>query len=85
MGFSLPTYPLGDRTGAGFSDHRLGRGIGDQRCLECVAEGRLPASIATRAAKGCVAVITPSMMVEFAPQKVRVNAIAPAATMTDCV
>jgi NAD(P)-dependent dehydrogenase (short-subunit alcohol dehydrogenase family) len=34
------------------------------------------------AAKGGIAAITRSMAVEFAPQKVRVNAIAPAATMT---
>ena len=34
------------------------------------------------AAKGGVAAITRSMAVEFAPQKVRVNAIAPSATMT---
>src|SRR5271168_5510608 len=32
-----------------------------------------------------VAAITRSMAVEFAPQKVRVNAIAPSATMTDRV
>ena len=37
------------------------------------------------AAKGGVAAITRSMAVEFAPQKVRVNAIAPSATMTDRV
>ncbi|HET7882732.1 MAG TPA: SDR family oxidoreductase [Acetobacteraceae bacterium] len=37
------------------------------------------------AAKGAVAAITRSMAVEFAPQKVRVNAIAPSATMTDRV
>ena len=35
--------------------------------------------------KGGIAAITRSMAVEFAPQKVRVNAIAPAATMTDRV
>jgi NAD(P)-dependent dehydrogenase (short-subunit alcohol dehydrogenase family) len=35
------------------------------------------------AAKGGIAAITQSMAVESAPQKVRVNAIAPAATMTD--
>ena len=34
------------------------------------------------AAKGGVAAITRSMAVEFAPQRVRVNAIAPSATMT---
>ena len=37
------------------------------------------------AAKGDIAAITRSMAVEFASQKVRVNAIAPAATMTDRV
>jgi NAD(P)-dependent dehydrogenase (short-subunit alcohol dehydrogenase family) len=37
------------------------------------------------AAKGGVAAITRSMAVEFAPDKVRVNAIAPSATMTDRV
>ena len=37
------------------------------------------------AAKGGVAAITRSMAVEFAPQRVRVNAIAPSATMTDRV
>jgi NAD(P)-dependent dehydrogenase (short-subunit alcohol dehydrogenase family) len=34
------------------------------------------------AAKGGIAAIARSMAVEFAPQKVRVSAIAPAATMT---
>ena len=37
------------------------------------------------AAKGGIAAITRSMAVEFAAQNVRVNAIAPAATMTDRV
>jgi NAD(P)-dependent dehydrogenase (short-subunit alcohol dehydrogenase family) len=37
------------------------------------------------AAKGGIAAITRSMAVEFAPRKVRVNAIAPAAVMTDRV
>jgi len=37
------------------------------------------------AAKGGIAAMTRSMAVEFAPQKVRVNAIAPSATMTDRV
>lgn len=37
------------------------------------------------AAKGGIAAITRSMAVEFAPQNVQVNAIAPAATMTDRV
>src|SRR3984893_5729057 len=36
-------------------------------------------------AKGGVAALTRSMAVEFAPQRVRVNAIAPSATMTDRV
>jgi hypothetical protein len=37
------------------------------------------------AAQGGIAAITRSMAVEFAPQRVRVNAIAPSATMTDRV
>ena len=37
------------------------------------------------AAKGGVAAMTRSLAVEFAPQKVRVNALAPSATMTDRV
>jgi NAD(P)-dependent dehydrogenase (short-subunit alcohol dehydrogenase family) len=37
------------------------------------------------AAKGGVAAMARSMAVEFAPQRVRVNAIAPSATMTDRV
>jgi NAD(P)-dependent dehydrogenase (short-subunit alcohol dehydrogenase family) len=37
------------------------------------------------AAKGGIAAITRSMAVEFAAQRVRVNAIAPSATMTDRV
>jgi NAD(P)-dependent dehydrogenase (short-subunit alcohol dehydrogenase family) len=37
------------------------------------------------AAKGGIAAITRSMAVEFAPQRVRVNAIAPSATMTERV
>jgi len=37
------------------------------------------------AAKGGIAAITRSMAVEFAQQKVRVNAIAPSATMTERV
>ena len=37
------------------------------------------------AAKGGVAALTRSMAVEFAPQRVRVNAIAPSATMTERV
>lgn len=37
------------------------------------------------AAKGGISAITRSMAVEFAPQKVRVNAIAPSATMTERV
>lgn len=35
------------------------------------------------AAKGGIAAITRSMAVEFAPKKVRVNAVAPSATMTE--
>jgi NAD(P)-dependent dehydrogenase (short-subunit alcohol dehydrogenase family) len=37
------------------------------------------------AAKGAVAALTRSLAVEFAPQKVRVNALAPSATMTERV
>jgi NAD(P)-dependent dehydrogenase (short-subunit alcohol dehydrogenase family) len=37
------------------------------------------------AAKSGIAAITRSMAVEFAPQRVRVNAIAPSATMTERV
>jgi NAD(P)-dependent dehydrogenase (short-subunit alcohol dehydrogenase family) len=37
------------------------------------------------AAKGAIAALTRSMAVEFAPQRVRVNAIAPSATMTSRV
>jgi NAD(P)-dependent dehydrogenase (short-subunit alcohol dehydrogenase family) len=37
------------------------------------------------AAKGGISAITRSMAVEFAPNKVRINAIAPSATMTDRV
>jgi NAD(P)-dependent dehydrogenase (short-subunit alcohol dehydrogenase family) len=37
------------------------------------------------AAKGAIAALTRSLAVEFAPQKVRVNAIAPSATMTERV
>jgi NAD(P)-dependent dehydrogenase (short-subunit alcohol dehydrogenase family) len=37
------------------------------------------------AAKGGIASLTRSLAVEFAAQKVRVNAIAPSATMTDRV
>lgn len=37
------------------------------------------------AAKGGVAAITRSMAVEFATQRIRVNAIAPSATMTERV
>jgi NAD(P)-dependent dehydrogenase (short-subunit alcohol dehydrogenase family) len=46
----------------------------DQHGLDCYT-----------AAKGGIAAITRSMAAEFAPQKVRVNAIAPAATMTNRV
>lgn len=37
------------------------------------------------AAKGGIAALTRSLAVEFAPQRVRVNALAPSATMTDRV
>jgi NAD(P)-dependent dehydrogenase (short-subunit alcohol dehydrogenase family) len=37
------------------------------------------------AAKGAIAALTRSMAVEFAPHRVRVNAVAPSATMTDRV
>jgi NAD(P)-dependent dehydrogenase (short-subunit alcohol dehydrogenase family) len=37
------------------------------------------------AAKGGIAALTRSLAVEFAPQRVRVNAIAPSATMTERV
>jgi NAD(P)-dependent dehydrogenase (short-subunit alcohol dehydrogenase family) len=37
------------------------------------------------AAKGAIAALTRSLAVEFAPQRVRVNALAPAATMTERV
>jgi NAD(P)-dependent dehydrogenase (short-subunit alcohol dehydrogenase family) len=37
------------------------------------------------AAKGAVASLTRSLAVEFAPQKIRVNALAPSATMTERV
>jgi NAD(P)-dependent dehydrogenase (short-subunit alcohol dehydrogenase family) len=37
------------------------------------------------AAKGAVAALTRSLAVEFAPQKIRVNALAPSATMTERV
>jgi NAD(P)-dependent dehydrogenase (short-subunit alcohol dehydrogenase family) len=37
------------------------------------------------AAKGAVAALTRSLAVEFAPQRVRVNAVAPSATMTERV
>ena len=36
-------------------------------------------------AKGAVAALTRSLAVEFAPQKIRVNAVAPSATMTERV
>lgn len=37
------------------------------------------------AAKGAIAALTRSLAVEYAPQRVRVNALAPSATMTDRV
>ena len=44
-----------------------------------------PGKDAYTAAKGAVAALTRSMAVEFAPHKIRVNAIAPAATLTERV
>lgn len=44
-----------------------------------------PGKDAYTAAKGAVAALTRSMAVEFAPQKIRVNAVAPAATLTERV
>ena len=44
-----------------------------------------PAAIATPPQKGGIAAITRSLAVAYAPQKVRVNAIAPSATMTERV
>lgn len=44
-----------------------------------------PGKDAYTAAKGGVAALTRSMAVEFAPHKIRVNAVAPAATLTERV
>ncbi len=44
-----------------------------------------PGKDAYTAAKGAVAALTRSMAVEFAPHRIRVNAVAPAATLTDRV
>jgi NAD(P)-dependent dehydrogenase (short-subunit alcohol dehydrogenase family) len=44
-----------------------------------------PGKDAYTAAKGAVAALTRSMAVEFAPHKIRVNAVAPAATRTERV
>ena len=44
-----------------------------------------PAAIAILRAKGGISAITRSLAVAYAPQRVRVNAIAPSATMTDRV
>jgi len=44
-----------------------------------------PGKDAYTAAKGGVAALTRSMAVEYAPHKIRVNAVAPAATLTDRV
>lgn len=44
-----------------------------------------PGKDAYTAAKGAVTALTRSMAVEFAPHKIRVNAIAPAATLTERV
>src|ERR1700736_578448 len=65
-------------------NYRVGRRIGDQHGIERGADGIAGRDCYT-AAKGGVAAITRSMAVEFAPQRVRVNAIAPSATMTDRV
>src|ERR1700727_855669 len=45
----------------------------------------IPGRDCYHAAQGAVAAMTRSMAVEFAPHKIRVNAIAPSATMTDRV
>jgi NAD(P)-dependent dehydrogenase (short-subunit alcohol dehydrogenase family) len=68
-------------------DHRLGWGISDQQInmASNVALMGVAGLDCYTAAKGGIAAITRSMAVEFAPQKVRVNAIAPAATRTDLV
>ena len=42
-----------------------------------------PAAIAILRAKGGISAITRSLAVAYAPQRVRVNAIAPSATMTE--
>lgn len=44
-----------------------------------------PGKDAYTAAKGAVAALTRSMAVEFAPHRIRVNAVAPAATLTERV
>jgi NAD(P)-dependent dehydrogenase (short-subunit alcohol dehydrogenase family) len=50
-----------------------------------VALRALPGRDCYTAAKGAIAAITRSMAVEYAPQKIRVNAIAPGVVMTDRV
>ncbi len=59
------------------------RRVGDQHVVERGADGD-PGRDCYTAAKGAVTSMTRSMAVEFAPE-VRVNAIAPSATMTDRV
>jgi len=50
-----------------------------------VALRALPGRDCYTAAKGAIAAMTRSMAVEYAPQKIRVNAIAPGVVMTDRV
>ena len=50
-----------------------------------VALRALPGRDCYTAAKGAIAALTRSMAVEFAPQKIRVNAIAPGVVMTERV
>jgi NAD(P)-dependent dehydrogenase (short-subunit alcohol dehydrogenase family) len=66
---------------------RVGQGggrLGHQHELERRLDG-VPGRDCYTAAKGGIAVITRSLAVAYAPQKVRVNAIAPSATMTERV
>ena len=50
-----------------------------------IALSAVPGRDCYTAAKGGIAALTRSLAVEFAPQRVRVNAIAPSATMTERV
>src|SRR5581483_10405372 len=50
-----------------------------------VALRALPGRDCYTAAKGAIAAMTRSMAVEYAPQKIRVNAIAPGVVLTDRV